>query len=179
MEKKNNKSILIGITCLFLVTLVLLGLTYAYYRTRIIGNNSTKPSVSVQSKNMEITYKDGTSSINFGDKIVPGDSFTKTFSVENTGNATVYDYAIVFEELVNEFSRIEDLQYELTCTSNKGNCSGNSGFFPQENEVIVTNSILADDIQTYTLKVSYANSEEDQSVDMNKELTATIDIATE
>ena len=38
MEKKSKKSLVIGITSLFLVTLILLGLTYAYYRTRIIGN---------------------------------------------------------------------------------------------------------------------------------------------
>ena len=57
MEKKSKKSLIIGVTSLFLVTFILLGLTYAYYRTRIIGNNSNVPSVSVTSKNMEITLE--------------------------------------------------------------------------------------------------------------------------
>ena len=33
-----KKSIIIGLVSLFIVTLLLLGLTYAYYRTRVIGN---------------------------------------------------------------------------------------------------------------------------------------------
>ena len=54
MEKKNKQSLIIGMTSLFLVTLILVGLTYAYYRTRIIGNDSTDPSISVVSKKLEV-----------------------------------------------------------------------------------------------------------------------------
>ena len=57
MEKKSKKSVVIGITILLLVTLILLGLTYAYYRTRIVGNNEEK-SISVTSKKLEVTYSD-------------------------------------------------------------------------------------------------------------------------
>ena len=94
MEKKSKKSILIGITSLFLVMILLLGLTYAYYRTRIIGNESTDPSISVTSKKLEITYQNGTSEMNMEGLIEPGFVWTKTFSVENTGDGEA-SYSII------------------------------------------------------------------------------------
>ena len=39
---KKRKEVIIGAIVLLLVTLALLGLTYAYYKTRIIGNEKQK-----------------------------------------------------------------------------------------------------------------------------------------
>ena len=47
--ENSKKSIILGVIVLVLTTLVLLGLTYAYYRTRIIGNVAEK-SISITSK---------------------------------------------------------------------------------------------------------------------------------
>ena len=82
---KNNKRIIIGITNIFLIGLILLGLTYAYYRTRIIGNKEN--SISVISKKLELVYGDGIGTIIGANEIIePGKTFeSKVFTVTNTG----------------------------------------------------------------------------------------------
>lgn len=63
MENKSKKTIIYSILIMLIITISLLGLTYAYYRTRIIGNpNNT--SLSVSSKLLEVTYIDGSAYIN-------------------------------------------------------------------------------------------------------------------
>ena len=83
---KNKKQLVIGVSVLLLVSLLLLGLTYAYYRTKIIGNSGEK-SVNLTSQNLEVTYEDGTGNIT-GDSIEPGYTNAdnpKTFTVRNNG----------------------------------------------------------------------------------------------
>ena len=82
---KNKKQIVIATSVLVLVTILLLGLTYAYYKTKINGNTKDK-SISVTSKKLEITYGDGNGVISPTEKIEPGYTVTKTFTVENTGD---------------------------------------------------------------------------------------------
>ena len=45
-QNKINKSIILGIIVTILVMLTLLGLTYAYYRTRVVGNTKKEKSIS-------------------------------------------------------------------------------------------------------------------------------------
>ena len=90
---KNKKQIVIATSVLVVITILLLGLTYAYYKTRINGNTKDK-SISVTSKKLEITYGDGNGVIE-GTGIEPGYTTTKTFSVENTGDEKV-NYKVYF-----------------------------------------------------------------------------------
>ena len=177
MEKKSRKSIIVGITVLLLVTVTLLGLTYAYYRTRVIGNDKEK-SISVTSKLLEITYNDGSSTVNMEGKIEPGFKYTKQFSVENTGDDTV-NYGVYLENLVNEFKRTSDWKLTVTCTSNISGktCNGvTETDFPRIESLVATNEIEEDEIQTYEMEVEYLYLEEDQSVDMGASLSAKIQI---
>ena len=80
-----KKQIIILSISLFLITIALLGLAYAYYKTKIVGNNTDK-SISSLSKKLEITYTDGNGVIKPTEQIEPGYTVTKTFSVENTGD---------------------------------------------------------------------------------------------
>jgi len=174
MEKKSRKSIVIGITSLFLVMLILVGLTYAYYRTRIIGNNSTDPSISVVSKKLEIKYKDGNSTMNMEGLIEPGFEYTKTFTVENTGDDTV-GYVLYLEDVVNEYTRTQDWTYEITCSPN---CNGTDGYveYPTLSEKLLDNEIASKTTQTYNVTIKYANSEDDQSDDMGATLEGKFNI---
>ena len=114
MDNKNRKQVIIGVTALLLVTLTLLGLTYAYYRTRIIGNTNDK-SVSVTSKKLEVTYQNESAVIEPTEKIEPGYTASKTFEVKNTGSESV-NYGIKLDNITNTFARDEDWTYTLTNT---------------------------------------------------------------
>ena len=198
MEKKSRKGIIIGVTALLLVSLILIGLTYAYYRTRIIGNPNTE-SINVTSKKLEITYADGNGMIQTG-KIEPSNDFitfldgqgnehdSKIFTVTNNGDATIEGYKVYLENVQNQFERKEDLVYTLTCKSYtnydestkaiSGTCNGVSSetTFPSVITSIVSNDIAVGVTHEYELKVKYKEMGVDQSVDMNKLLSAKINI---
>ena len=170
MKSKNN--LLIIPSVLVLVILVLLGLTYAYYKTRINGNSKDK-SISVTSKKLEITYADGNGVIEGTEKIEPGYTTTKTFTVENTGDATS-TYSIKLDNITNTFSRTEDWTYVLK----KGETEVSSGVLPT-NETYIVNAVGIDSKATdsYSITITYANlTDVDQSIDMGKELSLRVNI---
>ena len=57
-----RQKIIISITGIFIVLLALVGLTYAYFLTRIRGNNADK-SISVTTANLSIVYSDDSEDI--------------------------------------------------------------------------------------------------------------------
>ena len=173
---KRKSKIIISITGIFLVVLILSGLTYAYFLTQIKGNTNTK-SVSITSANLQLVYNDGNGTIT-GTNIVPGTTLAeKTFSVTNTGNVSV-SYGVYIEDVINEFERTSDITLTLTCESNKANttCDGASTIFPENNRKIVTNDISSGETQTYRLVVEYIEAGVDQSVDMGKRLSGKVQI---
>ena len=109
--------------------------------------------------------------------MIPGDSFTKTFTVENTSNRAV-DYNIYMENITNEFN--EDLVYTLEDTT--GSVIG-------ETPLPVTNkdksylkagiSIEANTKKTYTLTITFKNTDEPQNDYQGKTLKATLGVDTE
>ena len=176
--RNSKKSIIIGIAILFVVMLILLGLTYAYYRTRVIGNNDT--TISVVSKLLEITYDDEEATMNMTGLIEPDFEFTKVFYVKNTGDESV-TYAVYLEEVINTFVNqdTDPVYFELTCASNiNGNtCNGYDGeIFPEENTKLVSNTVEKGEIHTYTLNVNYPETGLDQSDNMGKQLAGKVQI---
>ena len=173
-----KQKIIISVTGIFIVLLILVGLTYAYFLTRIQGNTNTK-SISVTTADLKLTYGDGNGDIT-AEKIQPGTTIdTKTFTVKNEGNATVNNYAVYLEELVNTLSRTSDMVFTLTCTSSVSGkaCNGKTETsFPTQNGMLVTNNIDVNEIQSYELKVVYKEMNVDQSEDMNKTIGAKVQI---
>ena len=175
MNRKQR--IIVSVTGIFIVLLILVGLTYGYFLTRINGNTNAK-SISVTTANLEIEYNDNNDIIT-GNKIEPGITLpSKTFTVTNNGNGTV-DYNVGLVNIINNFVNTNDLVYSLSCTSSVTNkeCNGtDETAFPTLNSFIVNNSIDKDEIQTYVITVTYKETNTDQSDDMGKELSAKIDI---
>ena len=102
-----NKKIIIPIVVSLVVVALLAGISYAYYSANVKEVNQTETVIKTNELNIVFT---GTNEINV-DGIVPGDSFTKTFTVENTSNVEV-TYNIFMEKITNEFN--EDLVYTLS-----------------------------------------------------------------
>ena len=57
-----KQKIIVSVTGIFIVLLILVGLTYAYFLTRIQGNTNTK-SISVTTADLKLTYGDGTNQV--------------------------------------------------------------------------------------------------------------------
>ncbi len=188
-----RQKIIVSVTGIFLVLLLLVGLTYAYFLTRITGNTNDK-SISVSTANLAIVYgNDDGSVIGEGEKITPGTTFEpKTFTVTNQGNANT-DYVVVIEEAnVTYAETIEvdgvtqtagaeatfesnDFTYTLICESGC-NSVQEPTTFPIEGGILVGNRLDEGETQTYSFTLTYNETGENQSNDMNKKLEAKINI---
>ncbi len=180
-----KQKIIVSITGIFLVLMILVGLTYAYFLTKITGNTNTK-SISVTTANLAIVYEDNSAEILGKDLILEPNSEkeigTKTFTVTNKGNVKT-SYVVVIDEtkITNATDgttttfESNDFRYTLTCTEG---CNGveTQSVFPINGGILVGNSIDVGKVQTYELKLWYIDTGIDQTNDMNKRLEARINI---
>ena len=167
-----NRNLLLSFLGILIVILILIGISYAYYSAKIKENNKTETVLKSNELNLIFT---GTKEIT-ANNMIPGDRFTKTFTVENTSNRAV-DYNIYLQNITNEFN--EDLVYTLEDTT--GSVIG-------ETPLPVTNkdksylktgiSIEANTIKTYTLKITFKNTEEPQNDYQGKTFKGTLGIDT-
>ncbi len=168
-----KKKLLIPVIASLVTVLVLSGISYAYFSAKIKENNKTETVLKSNELNLIFT---GTKEIT-ANNMIPGDSFTKTFTVENKSNRAV-DYNIYMENITNEFNK--DLVYTLI--------DGDTNIV-SEKRLPVTNtnksylktgiSIDAKATKTYTLKIEYKYSNEDQSAYQGATFKGTLGIDTE
>ena len=173
-----KQKIIVSTTGIFLVLLILVGLTYAYFLTRINGNTNDK-SISVSTANLELKYDDIEQVLISEENVEPGKTWTKKFSATNTGSKKVESYGVALENVINTLERTEDLVYTLNCTSSLGtNCNKveDEQEFPTMGKILVTNSIESKEVQSYELTITYKDQNVDQSVDMNKQFSAKVNI---
>ena len=184
-----KQKIIVSITGIFLVLMILVGLTYAYFLTKITGNTNPK-SISVTTANLAIVYEDNSAEILGKDLILEPNSEkeigTKTFTVTNKGNAKT-SYVVVIDEtkITNATDgttttfESNDFRYTLTCVRKNGKtCNGESiqSIFPIQGGFLVSNSISVNDVHSYVLTMWYIDTGIDQTNDMNKRLEARINI---
>lgn len=168
------------ITLIFLILLIIcaLGLTFAYFTADVIKNKEDE-SVVVSGGKLEITYGDNNELLSI-DGLKPGNVVgEKTFTVTNTGKNDVKYYEVILEDVINELEFYEDLEYTLTCNSDKSTCNGSNGVFPKKDSILVSNSIKVGEVQTYKIIVNYKETYKNQSNDMNKSIVAKINLKNE
>ena len=190
-----KQKIIVSITGIFLVLMILVGLTYAYFLTKITGNINEK-SISVTTANLVLEYGENTNVVQGISNAEPGYSVEKIFTATNKGNSTV-TYGAALENIVNGLSRQQDLVYTLACTSYlksgfslssdgtitgtvDGTCNGVSAEtkFPSTSDlsIMVNNTIDTTHTQAYKLTITYKEMGVDQSEDMNKTFSAKVNI---
>ncbi len=189
---KRKTIITISISGIVIVTLALLSLTYGYYLTRIQGNTNAK-SVEVTSGSSKALYTDLTEE-DLTQIITPGNSVRMKFSVKNIGDSAA-TYSIYLEDVVNEFSRKQDIQYTLyrkkgtsfnvselsSCTSTgTGICDiVTTGEYPSVKSLIKANETIKtpNDTYTYFFVINYIYSEtESQDEDQGHKFAGKIQI---
>ena len=173
-DNMNRKTkIIVSITGITLVGLMLLGLTYGYFITKINGNTNAK-SISVSSAKKVVEYTDLSEEIS-GKIIEPGYETIKVFTAKNIGDTSA-TYHIYLDNVVNDFIRIQDITYTLyrkagNNTIDTSNLSDSdivaTGILPRDSNYILLNQTIEtpNDYYTYALKINYINSEENQDED--------------
>lgn len=170
---ERNKKIIISVVGIILVLLGLIGFTYGYYLTNIRGNTNDK-SITVSLETLELTYDDGNGFIEAKD-VLPGEEITtKKFTIKNTGTKKVVNYTVYLEDVVNTFADKSDLDLTLKCSSTKGTCNGNEMTFPSSNSLLVLNDIEVGEVQSYELKVVFKETNDDQTDNMQKNISGNI-----
>ena len=148
---------------------LILGISYAYFGTNIIGNETAKKQ-TVMTGDLELTFTDNTE-ISL-DNAFPGDSFTKTISVKNTGTLDA-SYNLVWTKLTNEIIN-DELVIEATCKrlnssgSLEGTCESISQTPIKSNTIKKNISIEPSVTHEYTIKVTFIDTGSLQDYNKNK-----------
>ena len=143
---------------------------YAYFTTSSVteGNFNTDISSGTIS---DLIIADGNHVTS--NNLIPGDSITNTFTVQNPNNLKVC-FNLLWSDVVNEFINKADLVITLTDQSGKVLVSEKA--FPSANDEILAEnlSINGNTTNTYTLTITYKNSDQNQIADMGKTFSGTI-----
>ena len=161
------------LSTVILIALLVFGVSYSFYKARIDGDTK---SISLKTKGIYLLYKGDLNLVS--GYIEPGWSVTKTFTIENQGSE-IEKYNIYIKDLVNTFVTEGYLQYKIT-SSNGYNMSEYKDIPKAESK---TDTVLAYGVtinpkekQEYTIELIYKDTEEDQSDDMGKILSGTLNI---
>ena len=191
MNRKQR--LILSIISVVLILLIIVGITYAYFTAKIIGNTENK-SVSIKTAKLKIRYNDGNGLLS-ADLVEPNTVLEgKTFSVINEGNMDT-SYVVVIDKIKilsldttppsNTTFVSNDFVYTISCTEYNdrnekiGTCNSidTEKKLPLVNDsILVTNKIRKNIRQEYELIITYKDTDLDQTGDMNKRLEAKVDI---
>ncbi|MCI9279751.1 MAG: hypothetical protein HFJ02_03010 [Bacilli bacterium] len=165
---KKKITIMASIVGVALFVAAIAGSSYAFFIANVETKGNTNPT-NVTSGDVKAVFSDG-EQLNIG-TLVPGDTVSKSFSLENTGTATI-KYKIVINDVVNTFSRKSDITYVLK----ENGVTISTGEFPAANGAISDSITISKGVtNSYTLEVAYINSPtENQAEDMGKTISGKI-----
>ena len=176
-----DKKMLYGIVIAF-VFLLSIGLTYAYFSvtTNVVGDRNDIKATTMDLGN--IVFNDG-NEIN-GDSILPGWSLEKTFTIENSENATTdTSYAIVLEVSENTLTSVADGAFIYSVTGTSNNSGRTIKLVDKVVPATIGKNVLsmdgllhAKDLHSYTFKIEFVETNEDQNVAQGKRFSGFLQI---
>lgn len=179
MKQKETESnakliVVLVVSILILVALVVAG-TYSFYTVTVLSNNTANNKLTVNTSKIVFEIVDGTLT---GDNLIPGDTITKTFQVKNTGTTDI-NFKLMWKNVVNNFVNKKDLIVTLTEDGTSIISSADNVTLPST----VASAVLKDNLtiasgatKSYVLTITYENTDEDQTADMGKNISAEIEL---
>ena len=157
---KLNKKYQIALLAMAIM-LIISGVSYAYFAIAVAGTSN--PNI-VTSGTMRITYTDGPE-VNLVNAI-PGDTVTKTFTVENTGTVDT-SYDIYLSDVINTFVDQSDLVYTLTSDTG-AKITSDTQIPSASTKMVSSQNITPNETQSYTLTIKFLNKNETQDDNQGK-----------
>ena len=179
MINKNKKIIIFITTIVLLIVVCLLGYTYGYLESNVIGNDSSSNDLikSPSTNGLEVS---GTEAINFSAN--PGDVTSFQFSVYNHSDSTISGYEIYASDVKNNFYENSEVVYSISCSSNNGVCDDISSetVFPISSKLLFsqTTPITTNTTHTYTIYIKYIKLNTNQAYNVGKSISFKISINT-
>lgn len=160
----NKKTIIISVIAIAVFIAVISYASYAFFTTTV--KETGEGGISGSTAKLSTSFEDGEE---INKIMIPGETITKTFSIENNG--TDISYTIAINDLVNEFISYQDIIYTLK--ENDTILVENKVFpnDPTKNELSEIRTLKNGERKIYTITITYQNTEEDQSPDMGKKLS--------
>ena len=149
---------------------MIIGISYAYFELSVSGNDNSK-NMAVTAGTLELTFNDKDSVITLNNA-KPGDYYTKTITVKNTGTLAS-SYNLVWQELTNEIIN-DELVIEATCkqlnasNTEEGTCNPLSETPVSSNTILKKVSISPSYTHEYTIKVTFKEMNKSQNYNTNK-----------
>ncbi len=170
---ENKKTLIISIIAVVVFIASIAAVSFAFYTTTTKTETGDNLEHSVITENVETSLtEDNVVQI---ENMIPGDTFTKTFSVKSSVNLS---YHIAISDITNTFTSTGDITYDLK----ENGVSIGSGTFPTsqtggEGSVNLNTNLITingGETKNYTLTVTYKNTAEDQRADMGKKISGKI-----
>jgi hypothetical protein len=167
--KNNAKALVISIICVVVFIICIIAVSYAYYTANVSTTNDKNNITTVSTTELKATFTDG-EEVNI-DNMFPGNSYTKTFTLANTGEKEL-TYKICINDVTNTFSRTEDIVLKIY----EDGTLINTTTFPTTSAAITDElTIATGTTKSYTITITYTNSTtENQADDMNKTISGKI-----
>ena len=172
----NKKSLFVVIisALTIMVSLTYQG-TYSYFTSSVEGTgnieNNTSTTNTEELNNLIITNGENISNTT----MIPGDSVTITFSVQNPNDIKVC-FDLLWSNTENTFVNQKDLVYTLE--DEDGTMLVSETQYPSTNTgttlLVDGTSIEANETKTYTLTITYKETDEDQTADIGKTFNSSI-----
>ena len=183
MNKEKLKNV-IAISIISLLVLGVVGVSYAYFRLQIEGSGN---DIVLDTGDLRLRYTDG-KEITLSNAM-PGDSVSKTVTVENIGTRDV-TYQLNWSDLINTIQNYE-IHVTLECKSYTGYGTSNQAESGECNRIyravpisdISTSALIKNNISIkagitheYNITVTFDDKDYDQSSNMKKSFTGKVDI---
>ena len=157
MEFNKKKTLIISISSIAMFIILVVASSFAFFTTSIKKENPENSTVDVSTAKITATFTDG-AEINVTNAI-PGDTFDKTFTLKNTGN------------IKNTFTNKNDVEVIVK----ENGTPIKTTIFPSTTGAISDEITIGPDVtKSYTVTITYKNTETDQSSDMNSKVKGKI-----
>lgn len=181
--KKINSMLFLSIFGVATFVLAVFGVTYAYFRIQVTGNE-TASSVIIETADLgTVTFNDGNSIV--ARNIYPveeADRFTKTFTIASTGNTVVLDYKINLIVTENSFLNkyANEFTYTLNGTSTNGGTTttGIRAQVPAVGTTVIGTGTLSagGDTHTYTFTIGLNEVYSNQNSNQGKSFSGYLEV---
>ena len=169
-----KKTYIVVASAIMILFCLMYSVSYAYFSIKVTNNfngGNTGSTVIGSDTVKDIIISDGTKVTS--SNVIPGESVTSNFTVQNPNSVSIC-FGLTWTDIVNEFSNKSDLVVSLQ--DENGETLIDEVEFPSDSDTTFIEglSVSANTTKKYTLTVTYKNTDEDQSVDMNKKFQATL-----